>query len=176
MRNLLLISLLTFSLTAHAATPVQNSFAVPWRPIKRELYKEPNLLELKKAAGLSLSEFFSLEGSMYNLDYYQNLLITQSGFDPENAQSYNLLGVGKIPLSDRLTFFGKLGPSYYQPTHEINSPLFTPTETDQIWGVSYATGANFKLSSHLQLSLEYIRTENKQVDVESGIAQMSWSF
>ena len=183
MRRFLLLLLMGVTVTLHAQYEATNlsgpkPFYVPWKLQKRELYKNNGIFDMKDGAGLSLSEFFSLEGNRYYFDYYQQLRYSpaeQPGFTREGSQALNVLGVGRLPLFKTLNFFGKIGPAYYEPSSEFENPLLL-TDPNEEWGISYSTGASVKLNPRLQLSLEYMRTENDILDIDTSIAQMTWNF
>ncbi len=183
MRRYIPVLLLGVTLSAYGEavkpeTEKSHAQFVPWKASKYRAYHD-NPAMIWERAGV-FNDFWGIEGqrpTFNRQDYLRYSPADMPGYTQKNQKAINVLGVGKLPVSDAFAFFAKAGPAYYQPLLQ-QSPDSVSMDSQEfnVWGVSYSTGASFYLSPRVEFSLEYMRTEVDQLDVESSNAQLSWSF
>ena len=97
-RFLPLLMCITFSLSAYAAdSPADSELFVPWKPLKREMYRDKREIDRKDSAVVSVNEFLALEGNMFDHDYqdkYRYSPVDDEGYS-ETDYAMNFVGVGK---------------------------------------------------------------------------------
>jgi len=170
------------AVSAQPEAPKQyNHFIIPWKSSQHHAYEDKGTFAWKQGGGYFVNDFFALEGSVYQFNYPEKFRYSpyeRSGFIKPEDYTVNVLGVGKLPLSNHFALFGKVGPAY-QSSHntEMHNPLFYSVENDpQHLGVTYSTGASVALSPNLEFSVEYLNTQNDYMELEGTVAQMNWNF
>jgi opacity protein-like surface antigen len=159
------------------------NFSVPWKSSQHQAYRDKNSFAWKQGGGYFVNDFFGVEGSVYKFNYHEKFRYNpheRKGFVQPEEYTVNVLGIGKVPLNDYIALFGKVGPAIYQnrfDTETSNDPLYNSMGNDPSQlGVTYSTGARLALTPSLEFSLEYMNTQNDNVELEGTMAQMNWNF
>lgn len=183
-RLLTCLLLLGMSVMAQAETEAPKESEkpfVPWKPDQAHAYRDKSSFAWKKGAGYVLNDFVAVEGNILNFDYYERYRYSpteRAGFLKTEDYTLNVVGVGKLPLNERVALFGKAGPAYIENPFKTNAQdiIVDPEAENTPLGVTYSTGASVNLSSSLVLSLEYMNSKNEETSIEGTIAQMVWNF
>ncbi|MBI3369862.1 MAG: outer membrane beta-barrel protein [Burkholderiales bacterium] len=77
------------------------------------------------------------------------------------AQGINLSLVGRVPISQPFSVFGKLGTTYGRTKVSANSLSGAPTGSDSGWGASYGAGVGYDFSSTWGVVAQWDRNKMK---------------
>jgi OOP family OmpA-OmpF porin len=87
------------------------------------------------------------------------------------AHSIGLSALGKLPLNDQFTLFGRLGYASTRYEIKVRATEFAPgddfTEHDRIKGFEFGAGAEYSFAPDWAARVEYIRLEKADADIYS---------
>ena len=146
---------------------IETSASVSW-PYNAYYDAPKHHLALKLGFGYDFSKYFAVEGSFQDIFYHSNTF----SYGPykqdlsTDAQMIHALLVGKLPISEKVNLFAKIGPGYER----------------SIWGdylsqgFSMAAGAGVAvaLTDRLGASVEYLGTSGTSTD--AFYTNLTWRF
>lgn len=71
------------------------------------------------------------------------------------AYGFNLSAVGRLPMTERIGLFGKVGAMYSRSEVSIGSTATGPNGTDHGWGPTYGVGVDFGITPKLAAVLQW---------------------
>lgn len=74
-----------------------------------------------------------------------------------DAKAFELMGVGILPIGDRLALYGKLGAYFGETDNEVSTPLGVTPGKDSNINLTYGVGAEWEFIKQLRLRVEYQR-------------------
>jgi OOP family OmpA-OmpF porin len=74
-----------------------------------------------------------------------------------DAKAFELLGVGILPIGDKLALYGKLGAYFGETDNEVSTPLGVTPGKDSNINLTYGAGAEWEFMKQLRLRVEYQR-------------------
>lgn len=87
------------------------------------------------------------------------------------AHSIGLSALGKLPLNDQITLFGRLGYASTRSEIKVRTNEFAPgddfTVHERIKGFEFGAGAEYSFTPNWAARIEYIRLEKADADIYS---------
>ncbi|MFT5259157.1 MAG: OOP family OmpA-OmpF porin [Cryomorphaceae bacterium] len=122
----------------------------------------------KVFAGYNFNNYVGIEGSYYDFGEISN------GNSELAIDGVSLAVVGSLPLSARVSLFGKVGAHDWdtEATGPIASQLTTDGDTDAFYGI----GVNYKLNSNWDIRGEVERYEVQDIDMDVVSLGVSYNF
>ena len=92
----------------------------------------------------------------YELSYLNNGKINRAGGDTR-AQGLNLSAVGRIPLAQQFSLFGKVGATYGRTRTNAAAGTGIASGSDSGFGLGYGLGASWDFAPQWSVTLEWER-------------------
>ncbi|MBN9410245.1 MAG: porin family protein [Burkholderiales bacterium] len=104
----------------------------------------------------------------YEISYMHNGDITRGGGETK-AQGLNFSVVGRIPLAEQFSLFGKLGATYGRTRTDAIVGSGISSGKDSGWGVGYGVGASWDFAPQWSLVAEWERHDYHFVGSKDGV-------
>ncbi len=108
--------------------------------------------------GYNFTEQFAVEAGysmIFNSSFISTSLPGSTGEETLKSNSYQLAGVGTLPINEAVEVFGKLGVAHNRVEHSCSGAVTCPTESMSRNSVMYGAGLKFNLSKSWGLRVQY---------------------
>lgn len=164
----------------YSAAYVNESFVVP-TPVS-----DDNLnLGFKVFGGYQFSKYFGVEGGFVDFNdvkaYSTVAGPARSVYTTAENDAWTLAAVGTLPVTKRISVFGKLGASSWSSNlksiaTDVNGVTTSATEGSNGYDVFYGLGASYALLDSIDVRAEIERYKLDDLDVDLMTAGLAFKF
>lgn len=140
----------------------------------------------KVYGGYQMNEYLAIEGGYVQFNNFTaqgtgNTVATGGLYQTLDSNAWQLAVVGKLPLTESFSVFGKLGMNHWKATtktivRDVSTTDFTRTQTlDRGYDAYYGVGASYDLTDNVAVRGEYERYDvgGPKIDfISAGMAVM----
>ncbi len=122
----------------------------------------------KVFGGYSFNDYLAIEGAYYDFGDISD------GNNSAEIDGISLAVVGKLPVSNRFTLFGKVGGHDWDAdtTGAVSGQISSDSDTDAFYGL----GVEYSISQSISLRGELERYEVEDLDVDVATIGISFNF